>query len=449
MLNSITVSKLFGKFNYRLDFPDTGIMIITGPNGYGKSTILKIINALCSNDLETILRSPFTECSINSISKEFVFKKGDKDFSINGISLQYPNEENAKESKYAIRHSRINEITILRQLREHINMEFEDLSTKTAIELQDNPYSVALVSWNLRDVVTSDEDMIREVMKRVTKVYSTLQELSNEIGSVYFIKEQRLIERKNIEEDNRGYGREKEEYVPVINENSEMMKTALANVMKKHSSISSDLDGSFVKRLFDLKSYEEIAPTDIHNKLGELQARQEKLQKYGLAYEQKVSYISNVVDDEKIKQFIKELSIYIQDTNKKYKVFEDIINRIELYEDIVNSKLMYKKMKISIEKGISIITEDSKELPLTCLSSGEQEILVLFYKLIFESNVNLLLIDEPEISLHIVWQRAILDDIKKIKKINNNMQVIIATHSPQIISDNWNLQIDLGGLANG
>ena len=449
MLKSITVSKLFGKFNYRLDFPDTGIMIITGPNGYGKSTILKIINALCSNDLETILRLPFTECSINSISKEFVFKTGDKDFSINGISLQYPNEENAKETKYAIRHSRINEITILRQLREHINMEFEDLSTKTAIELQDNPYSVALVSWNLRDVVTSNEDMIREVMKRVTKVYCTLQELSNEIGSVYFIKEQRLIERKNIEEDNRGYGREKEEYVPVINENSEMMKTALANVMKKHSSISSDLDGSFVKRLFDLKSYEEIAPTDIHNKLGELQARQEKLQKYGLADEQKVSYISNVVDDEKIKQFIKELSIYIQDTNKKYKVFEDIINRIELYEDIVNSKLMYKKMKISIEKGISIITEDSKELPLTCLSSGEQEILVLFYKLIFESNVNLLLIDEPEISLHIVWQRAILDDIKKIKKINNNMQVIIATHSPQIISDNWNLQIDLGGLANG
>ena len=80
---------------------------------------------------------------------------------------------------------------------------------------------------------------------------------------------------------------------------------------------------------------------------------------------------------------------------------------------------------------------------------GEQEILVLFYKLIFESDVNLLLIDEPEISLHIAWQKELMENLKSIVNLKKNIQVIIATHSPQIISHNWDLQIDLGGLHNG
>ena len=86
---------------------------------------------------------------------------------------------------------------------------------------------------------------------------------------------------------------------------------------------------------------------------------------------------------------------------------------------------------------------------LSDLSSGEQEILVLFYKLIFESDVNLLLIDEPEISLHIAWQKELMENLKSVVNLKKNIQVIIATHSPQIISHNWDLQIDLGGLHNG
>ena len=88
-------------------------------------------------------------------------------------------------------------------------------------------------------------------------------------------------------------------------------------------------------------------------------------------------------------------------------------------------------------------------MELSKLSSGEQEILVLYYKLIFESDVDLLMIDEPEISLHIAWQKNILKDLKEIVKLNNKLNIIIATHSPQIISDNWDLQIDLGGQYNG
>ena len=61
----------------------------------------------------------------------------------------------------------------------------------------------------------------------------------------------------------------------------------------------------------------------------------------------------------------------------------------------------------------------------------------MLYRFIFGiSNGSILLIDEPEISLHVSWQLDFLNDIEEILR-EKNMQVIIATHSPQIINEHW------------
>jgi predicted ATP-binding protein involved in virulence len=54
----------------------------------------------------------------------------------------------------------------------------------------------------------------------------------------------------------------------------------------------------------------------------------------------------------------------------------------------------------------------------------------------------LVLIDEPELSLHVVWQTQFLDDLLKIIELQK-INVIIATHSPQIINNRWDLTVDL------
>ena len=80
------------------------------------------------------------------------------------------------------------------------------------------------------------------------------------------------------------------------------------------------------------------------------------------------------------------------------------------------------------------------------LSSGEQQELVLLYDLIFKGEKEtVILIDEPEISLNVSWQRDFLDDMKKIVGINE-FSILIATHSPQIINDNWDMVETLGEL---
>ena len=51
MLKKIKLKKLFGRFDYNIKLNDNGITIITGPNGYGKSTILTILDEFCNKGL--------------------------------------------------------------------------------------------------------------------------------------------------------------------------------------------------------------------------------------------------------------------------------------------------------------------------------------------------------------------------------------------------------------
>ena len=100
------------------------------------------------------------------------------------------------------------------------------------------------------------------------------------------------------------------------------------------------------------------------------------------------------------------------------------------------------------ESGLVVVDNDDPNhiLKLEQLSSGEKQEIVLFYELIFETEKQLLLlIDEPEISLHIMWQKLFMEDLDRVVSLGN-LKVIVATHAPQIINNRWDLQIDLGEL---
>ena len=84
-------------------------------------------------------------------------------------------------------------------------------------------------------------------------------------------------------------------------------------------------------------------------------------------------------------------------------------------------------------------------MPLGSLSSGEQHELVLFYELLFKVEPNaLVLLDEPEISLHLAWQQQFLGDLVEMVKLSS-FDVLVATHSPGIIGKRWDLTVELKG----
>ena len=265
-------------------------------------------------------------------------------------------------------------------------------------------------------------------------VKNALKEFSKELGKVFYIREQRLVSE---EFDSFDESRLKDE----IKELPRKFKLLLDENSSEYSSKSNELDSSYPIRLFNNK--EAITSQDEFNQKIQLMTEKfQKLNKYDLS---RIQDLSNLEFKE---EFAKALKIYFDDFDEKYQIYENFINQLELFTEIINDKLNFKDIAISREKGIFIKDTDftGKQISLSQLSSGEKQEIILFYKLIFETPENtLLLIDEPEISLHIAWQKKFMDDLYKIIKFKK-LNVIVATHSPQIINNHWENQIDLGEL---
>ncbi len=69
------------------------------------------------------------------------------------------------------------------------------------------------------------------------------------------------------------------------------------------------------------------------------------------------------------------------------------------------------------------------------MSSGEKQLLVILLTTLIQDNKNsILFLDEPEISLHIDWQKKL---IRYVAELNPNAQLILATHSPAVIMEGW------------
>ncbi len=79
--------------------------------------------------------------------------------------------------------------------------------------------------------------------------------------------------------------------------------------------------------------------------------------------------------------------------------------------------------------------QTDKEISYELLSSGEKQLfLILLTVLLQDNKPTILLLDEPEISLHITWQRKL---IRTIRELNPNCQIIMATHSTSMFIEGW------------
>lgn len=117
--------------------------------------------------------------------------------------------------------------------------------------------------------------------------------------------------------------------------------------------------------------------------------------------------------------------------------------KLNLFQNLIDNIFVNKEIEPHLNEGFIAINENGEEIRLKQLSSGEKNLLIMIYDCIFGIREDtLLLIDEPEISLHIVWQLQFLDIIQQIKKMRE-FDVLISTHSPQIVHNRRDLCITL------
>jgi predicted ATP-binding protein involved in virulence len=270
--------------------------------------------------------------------------------------------------------------------------------------------------------------------KTMLKLKEKLEQIKEWCGEVRFISDQRLIRTGSKRS-------EEPQVIEVIRTLPQRLKAQISEVTEEYSRVANKLDSSYPRRLFaaedGIKNQAEYQA-----RLDEANEKFEKLNKYDL-----VDF--SIIDEKNYNpKYSTALQIYFDDFAEKYKVFQNLVSKLDLFTKIINSRLLFKHIKITRNNGFEIVDNDdsTKVLQLSQLSSGEKQEIVLFYDLIFDTREKLLLlIDEPEISLHITWQKKFLDDLLEASK-RIELQVIVATHSPQIVSNHLDIQIDLGEL---
>ncbi len=141
------------------------------------------------------------------------------------------------------------------------------------------------------------------------------------------------------------------------------------------------------------------------------------------------------------------LSIYKDSLQQRLDEQTKAYSRIETYLESVNEFLEKKQLKIGSENlpqnraRLGVKIGDEKALnSLQILSSGERQVVGLIYAASHMTDGRVVLIDEPEISLHIDWQRKLLPEM--VKQLGEK-QLIICTHSPVIASKYRDKMIEL------
>jgi hypothetical protein len=217
-----------------------------------------------------------------------------------------------------------------------------------------------------------------------------------------------------------------------------------------YASIAQELDATYPARFLQALGDGSLAPSaaEIEADLALLQTERESFETLGfLPYtrldEGDVMITPGKIGDETGVRTA--IYLYIADSREKYQIFGGLKQKIDLLEETINALFLKIDLTVDIESGFLLKFMGRDPIPPEALSSGEQNQLVMYYDLIFKTDPGtLVLIDEPEISLHVVWQRQFLNTILDIIAITGS-DFILATHSPQLIHTHWDKTIDLSG----
>ena len=259
----------------------------------------------------------------------------------------------------------------------------------------------------------------------------------------HLVETQRLLNIEEMEE-RRPRGRRRIATSSVVEKDAADLAERIGRLLQEYANEAQKLDQTFPERILKFQdgivSDEEKIGTDLQS----LTQKRDDLISVGLLGSTISEPIrpSEILQQENIRRI---LEIYVEDTSQKLGIFDETYEKIWLFKQLLEDRFDFKRIEIDPKHGIRVIDiGNDQPIPLSELSSGEQHELVLIYELLFSvKEGSIILIDEPELSLHVSWQIRFIEDLEKILKLRR-LKVLIATHSPQIIHNRWDLVQELG-----
>ncbi len=427
-ISRLQIKNLYDQYNYNIDFNSEEkeqITILTGPNGYGKTTILRILKSLNPKSLYYFYVIKFNEIIISFDNN-----------TVLNITQTYKTET---ESIFAVDHKE----DLKKEVRFTWNKaDGEPLThfvyNNTNIEKARRTYKFLRGTYSRRKAF---EDLTNREKEEIL--------LDNEEFNEYIAKangqEQFLMQLEALRScyipSNRIYNEahEENEKLP-IEKVCEALKDEMIKAKYDFLIHSQRIDSIFIKKVLG-SIYEDCSLSSYNELKAEVENQMNTAAEYKLA--EKVE-IPEYNEENKAVLFA-----YLKGLKEKFSKFSTILEKTNLFHKMLTSKgFANKSVETSTQHGFRVKSNNGDIIDGYKLSSGEQNEIIMLYRLIYEvPDQGLLLIDEPENSLHVAWQKTIVDDMKEIASVKR-LQIIIATHSPSIVSKGFSMTKDLYYLTN-
>ncbi|NDO90654.1 AAA family ATPase [Cellulosimicrobium composti] len=423
-LTSISITGLFGYADHKIAVRPNSPTIITAPNGAGKTHVLSITKHALALDIDGLSSLPFEKAV-------FDFNEGQSMIVERGPSLDekptatYSLVQGGKtlEGPAVLSGTRTEDgLPLPTHLEERPDGNWFDTRSARVVSraLIENAYRVTLPESRA---------------KRFDKIPQILQ-ISTAVAPI-------LIDTKRLDapaaHEVRGRRERDPNFVVADRIHRYVQQIRVEVVQARRASIraTQESDISFAMRALAVAK-KTINERKLHARYDRIVASYERLSRNGLAVGEELPPFPESTTP----TVRRILSPFLDDWEARLQPLLPLNEKLETLRDILDTKLREsgKRTTIDSDGRLGFESFSGRRIRVSSLSSGEQHLVALFTALLFTaSEDSIVLIDEPEISMHIAWQHAFLEDISRVASVRNH-QVILATHSTAIVNGRWDIE---------
>lgn len=425
-IESFKIDKLWGYRDINLTF-HKDVNVLIGPNGSGKTTILNLLHAILSGDLRSVLNFNFEHAEIKL--------KGFKGRSVRTVTAKVNAEDGFLElglgkNKFPLAINAISggkppEVRSIEPIRTAPGSTFRGFLREKIMTEKLCTELTALVPFvwlpvSRRLPVTENDEERHTRMERLESVDLRLQDLLGAL-SRYYSRLNTLLSKR--------YKEFEHQVLSVILYSKDLDQLDLT------PSLPTEVEKNQLLGAFEASG---LLNSEIHSRIDDHFAAAEKVVK-------RVSENPGVFEEEDILilPLISRTKTMVKYARKLEEDKEKIFAPLGRYENTVNSFLNDKPIKVDESGNLRIESSLSSDLNSRYLSSGEKQILILLTQALLTVDEPVVYIaDEPELSLHVTWQEKLLESLVTL---GGQKQIIVATHSPDIVGKFQDKVIDLGG----
>lgn len=469
----IKIENLLGEFSAEIPLDsEDGITLIHGPNGCGKTTFFRMLEFLHKGNQFMLSRIPFEKISlIFSDGRRTEISREEKHLS--PIELQAVANQLGGEYARAI---------VEKTYAPIVDGSFYGSASQTTEEIrvrflrvkETDSAPITYIDWF--DVQNCSAEIARRLGRKYLVNQAEFEK--RRLDSVPAVRTARLSFDEAFAECGPGFVHEDHGWWEVAEQalficeavkvvwtkrvadsgvirSSELIKRAWDIAVSAYYEEASRQDKKTPSALFAVKETDPVLEDQkIREEYAALVGAQKEFEMLGIIPEGDTSLN---LPSEPMDVFQKRaLPIFMESMREKHKTLESFGAKINFLLCFLNENVTSKKIILKNEKegALSIVhTRTDRPLKLTDLSSGEQNLIVLLSAILFGNEESeIVLIDEPEISLHVAWQRSFLDALKEVSTLTQK-KFLIATHSPQVVGkylncvvsfkSQWGLEVEV------